>query len=136
MKRIIKNYKEWMGVKSKLNNIRKARKINEGDVVWAAVGENIGVEIDGKSEKYSRPVIVLRKHSDLCFTGVPLTSQPHKGSWYIDFEFQGKRQTAVLVQTRLMDARRAYNRMGKLSKRDHSNILRAYIKFLLNKNMP
>ena len=42
------DYKKWMGVKSDINNGGKTRKINEGDVVWVAVGENVGVEIDGK----------------------------------------------------------------------------------------
>lgn len=133
---MLKNYQKWMGVKSNINNSSKVRKINEGDVVWAAVGENVGVEIDGKSEKYSRPVIVLRKHSDLCFTGMPLTSKPHKGSWYTNFKFQNRCQTAVLIQTKLMDTHRVYNRMGKLSKTDYQKILNAYIKFLANKNMP
>ncbi|MDO5451583.1 MAG: type II toxin-antitoxin system PemK/MazF family toxin [Candidatus Saccharibacteria bacterium] len=136
MKKFVKNYKEWMGVKTKINSKEKVGEINEGDVVWAAVGENVGVEIDGKSEKYSRPVIVLRKHSKSCFTGIPLTSQPHTGSWYTHFVFQGKKQTAVLIQARLMDTRRVYNRIGKLSRMDHSMILTAYIYFLQNKNMP
>lgn len=135
MERIIKNYKKWMGVKATLNNKEEIRKINEGDVVWAAVGENIGTEIDGKSEKYSRPVIVLRKHSERCFTGIPLTSRPHKGSWYANFVFQDKEQTAVLVQTRLFDTARVYSWIGKLSNKDYDYISRRYIK-LIRKNMP
>ena len=130
---IMKNYHKWMAVKSKVNNSEKVRKINEGDVVWVAIGENVGVEIDGKNEKYSRPVIILKKHNNLCFTGVPLTSQSHKGTWYVSFEFQGKKQTAVLVQTRLMDVHRVYNRMGELSKADYEKILQAYIQLLLGK---
>ena len=136
MERKVKNYKKWMGVKSKINNGGKIRRVNEGDVVWVAVGENVGVEIDGKSEKYSRPVIVLKKHSTQCFTGIPLTSQLHKGTWYTNFEFQGKEQTAVLVQTKLMDTRRVYSRMGELSRADYRKVFKSYIEFLLDKNMP
>ena len=136
MPKIIKTYQKWMKRKSIINNGGKYRKINEGDVVWAAVGENVGVEIDGKSEKYSRPVIVLRKHTTQCFTGVPLTSRPHKGSWYASFEFQGKKQVAVLIQTKLFDTSRVYDRIGELSKKDYMHILKSYAKFILNKNMP
>ena len=85
-----KNYQNWMDVKADLNNSGKIRKINEGDVVWVAVGENVGVEIDGKSKKYSRPVVVFKKHSALCFTGIPLTSKKHNGSWYCQIEYQSK----------------------------------------------
>ena len=125
-----------MKVKSDIHGKEKVRKINEGDVVWAAIGENVGVEIDGKSEKYSRPVVVLRKHTERCFTGVPLTSQPHNGSWYVDFEFQGRKQIAVLIQARLMDTARVYNRIGKLSTNDYNEVLRAYIGLIKGKNMP
>ena len=135
-RKIKKTYEKWMKVKSDIHNKDKIRKVNEGDVVWAAVGENIGVEIDGKNEKYPRPVIVLRRHSGRCFTGVPLTSQLHKGSWYMDFEFQGRKQVAVLIQTRLMDAARVYSRMGELSEYDYKRVLDAYIKFIKGENMP
>ena len=127
----IKTYKKWMKRKSAINNAGEYRKINEGDVVWVAVGENVGVEIDGKSEKYSRPVVVLRKHTAQCFTGIPLTSQPHGGSWYADFEFQGKKQVAVLIQAKLFDASRVYGRIGKLSRKDHTHLLNSYIKFIM-----
>lgn len=62
MAKIYKNYRNWMKIKSKINNFGKIRKINEGDVVWVAIGENVGVEIDGKGKKFSRPMVVLRKH--------------------------------------------------------------------------
>lgn len=119
-----------MRVKANINDREEILKINEGDVVWAAVGENVGVEIDGKSAKYSRPVIVLKKHTNRCFTGTPLTSQPHKGSWYKTFKFQNKKQVAVLIQTKLMDTARVYGRIGKLSKHDYDLIHEAYIKLI------
>ncbi len=133
MKRIEKNYKKWMGVKAKVNCSKKLQRINEGDVVWVAVGENVGVEIDGKGQKYSRPVLVLKKHTNRSFTGVPLTSKQHNGTWYTGFEFQGKKQVAVLVQTRLMDTARVYSRMGRLSRKDYSSILNNYVKLIVGK---
>ena len=92
-------------------------------------------KIDGQNDRFSRPVIVLRKHSERCFTGIPLTSKRHKGSWYVSFVFQNRIQTAVLVQARLMDAARVYSRMGELSKKDYMLILKAYVSFIKGKNM-
>ena len=128
--RIIKNYQKWMCLKTRINNSAPIRSIKEGDIWWVAVGENVGVEIDGKNEKYSRPVIVLKKHGRLCFTGVPLTSQCHDGSWYISFEFQNKIQTAILIQTRLFDTRRLYERIGRMSRNDLKIVLDSYIRLL------
>ena len=136
MKRFVKNYIQWMGVKSRVNNKGIIRSFKEGEVWWAAVGENIGVEIDGKNEKYSRPIIILKKHSNLFFTAVPLTSQAHKGTWYTQFIFHNKEETAVLVQTKPMDVTRLYERMGKLSKSDYNKILNSYLRLFQNKNVP
>lgn len=49
-------------------------KITEGEVWWVAIGENVGVEINGKSRYFSRPVIVFRKLSHLGFMGIPLST--------------------------------------------------------------
>lgn len=136
MEILIKNYRKWMGKKSTINNYRIVRSFREGDIWWAAVGENVGVEIDGKNEDYSRPVVILKKHSNLFFTAIPLTSKLHGGSWYIPFEFQKRPEIAVIVQSRTMDASRLYRRMGKLSKRDYDRILNAYLALFRNKNTP
>lgn len=113
-----KDYKKWMKIKAEKNNSSSIRTIKEGDVWWTAVGENVGVEIDGKSKKFSRPVLVLKKFSRFCFMGVPLTSQPKKGSWYVKFIFQNKIQTASLIQARLYDVSRLYNKIGQVPNSD------------------
>ena len=136
MQSITKNYRKWMKRKAAINNFAEHRQINEGDVVWTAVGENVGVEIDGKSDRYSRPVVVLRKHTAQCFTGVPLTSQPHSGSWYANFEFQGRKEYAALIQTRLFDTSRVYSRIGELSKKDYECILDSYVCLITKKMCP
>lgn len=41
---VIKNYRQWMGVKTYINNRNMVRKVNEGDVVWLAVGKNVVCE--------------------------------------------------------------------------------------------
>jgi len=129
----MKDYKDWMRVKTLINNEAPIRSIKEGDVWWAAMGENVGVELDGKNEKYSRPVVVLKKHGKFCFTGVPLTSREHDGSWYVSFEFQMKKQTAVLLQTKLFDVRRLYERIGRVPNSDLKMILEHYIGLLCEK---
>ena len=58
------------------------------------------------------------------------------GVWYVKFEFQKKPEVAALIQTRLFDTKRAYTRIGELSRRDYNAILDRYIDLILNKNMP
>ena len=96
--------------------------IKEGEVWWCSIGENVGVEICGKNEKYSRPILVLKKLSRFGFLGIPLTSKSHKGNWYINFKFKEKQQFAVLAQARVFSVNRLTDRMGTLPRSDYLKI--------------
>lgn len=76
------------------------------------------MEINGKSDTFARPVLVLRKLSRLNFIGVPLTSKNHDGSWYVSFIFKNRNQTAVLSQIRNFSVSRLYNKMGVVPRTD------------------
>ena len=130
MRKNYKDYREWMGVKARVNNHGLVRTFKEGEIWWAAVGENVGTEIDGKSFRYSRPVIIFKKHSKLCFTAIPLSSQLHTGSWYCRFDFRGRAQNAVLVQAKAMDVTRLYEKIGELSRGDYRRIRDAFFKIM------
>lgn len=124
------DFSEWMGVKDRLQKCGAITKFSEGQIWWAALGKNIGVEINGKNDDYSRPVVIFKKLSHLCFLAIPLTSQPHVGTWYVEFNFRGKPEFAVLPQIRIMSVSRLYNRMGKLSTGDFKKIQAGFRKLI------
>lgn len=124
-----KHFPEWMRLKEKLHFRKTFPRITEGDVWWCSFGENVGVEINGKNELFSRPVLIYKKLSRLGFIGVPLTSQIKSGSWYVEFVFQNRRQMAVLSQIRTFSVSRLTRRMGKLEDADILKIKRAMIDF-------
>lgn len=84
------------------------------------------VEINGKSCQFSRPVVIFKKLSRYGFIGIPLTSQDHSGSWYVQFRFQEKRQVAVLSQMRFFSVGRLYGRMGQLDDEDMRRIRKGF----------
>ena len=104
------------------------RTVKGGEIWWCAVGENVGVEINGKNEEFSRPVLVLKKLSKYGFMGIPLTSQEHVGSWYVEFVFQDKKQTAVLAQARVISVFRLYKKMGTVPNSDLEMVKRGFRK--------
>ena len=124
------DYSDWMAIKDKIQKDGKVLKFSEGQIWWAALGKNIGVEINGKHKDYSRPVVIFKKLSNLCFLAIPLTSQPHSGSWYVEFNFKNKQEYAVLSQIRMMSVSRLYNRMSKLSAGDLKKIKVGFRKLL------
>ena len=114
----IKHFKEWIGLKEKIHFSNSAPKINEGDIWWCGCGENVGIEINGKSSRFSRPVLIMKKLSRQGFMGIPITSQEKTGSWYAEFTFLGKSQYAAVCQARVMSASRLYSKIGQIPKTD------------------
>ena len=90
----ISQFIKWMALKRNVNNNEKHHPMyKENEVWWVAIGKNIGIEMNGKSNKFSRPVLIFKKLSPEGFMGIPLTSQKHLGSWYTKFVFQEKINT-------------------------------------------
>lgn len=114
----------WFPLKEQKHNAKpeKIPKVTEGEVWWLAVGENVGVEINGKSEYFSRPVLVFKKLSHLGFMGVPLSTKGHNGSWYVNFSFQESEVCAVLSQAKTFSAARLYNRLGQITEDDMAKV--------------
>ena len=126
-----KDFDAWNTLKKVLND--KHNKIvtpKEREIYWVSIGENIGFEQNGKSEIFSRPVLVLKKFSKRLFFGIPLSTQIKKGDFFYSFEFGSTLQNALLVQGRTFDAKRLENRMGMISEKDFENIKERYIKLL------
>ena len=121
---------EWNVVKEDFHCTpnSKLQFVRNGEIWWVGVGENVGVEINGKSEYFSRPVLVLKKLSHYGFMGIPLTSQRHKGSWYVPFIFQGNVETAVLAQAKVFSTARLYGRIGQIPDTDLEKVREGVIK--------
>jgi len=124
----IKRFLEWIGLKEKLHSKDcKPPYVNEGDIWWASVGENVGSEINGKSKSFSRPVIVLKKLSHGFYFTVPTTTKDKTGSWYVCFRQKEKNMNACLHQARAIDFRRFYSRLGRLDEVDFSKVKREFL---------
>ena len=97
----VKRFLEWVGLKEKMHNKQhKAPLVSEGEIWWASVGENVGSEINGKSDLFSRPVIIYKKLAHSFYFVIPTTSQQKTGSWFINFKQHGKDMAACLHQSR------------------------------------
>ena len=111
----IKRFTEWLKLKKQLDTLTSEPPLfNEGEIWWCYVGENIGVEISGKTNLFTRPVLILRKYDQYSFYGLPLTTKYKEGTWYMPIEFGGKRQTIVLTQGRRFDYRRLQKKIGQI----------------------
>lgn len=127
--KIIKEeFSSWNNVKVSLELHGRQPKISQGQLWWTGVGKNVGSEINGKNERFSRPVLVYRKLCGNQFVAIPLTSQPHEGSWYIHFMQNGKKQTAVVGDAKTMSTKRLYRMIGKIDDADYERVKAGFLK--------
>lgn len=118
-----KKFSEWIDVKEKLHEKNmNVPYVNQGDIWWASVGENIGQEVNGKNKEFSRPIIILKKLAFGFYFVIPVTTRPKYGTWYVPFYYNKRSMIACLHQSRAMDYRRLWSRMGELDSDDFSRI--------------
>ena len=114
----MENFDRWNAEKKRIHSGGVVRTISEGEIWWCGIGQNVGVEINGKSQYFTRPVLIIKKLGRFGFIGVPLTSQEKIGSWYVPFVFKGKKQVAALAQTRNFSVFRLHSCMGQVPNSD------------------
>ena len=128
-KNIIKKFLEWIGLKEKIHNNNSVPPLfNDGEIWWCAVGENVGIEINGKGEAFSRPVYIYKKLSRDGFLGIPLSTILRKGSWYVEISFQEQKIMANLAQCKVLSFKRMYEKMGALDEKDIKKIKNGFLR--------
>ena len=106
---------DWTAVKDKLHRDKKIPTIKDGQVWWCAIGENVGVEENGKGSSYSRPVLIARKLNKNSFVGIPLTSVVQHGTAFVNFYLKGNLETGILSQMRTISVCRLYDLYGEVT---------------------
>ena len=111
-----KDFSKWCSLKQKLHeSITKGPLVREKELWWVSFGENVGSEINGKSDLYSRPAVIIKKLAHGFFLVAPTTSKEHTGTWYVAIVYNGKRTFVCLHQIRVIDYRRLSSRIGQIS---------------------
>lgn len=126
-----KDFRGWIRIKEIIHYKKSLRTIREGEIWWCRIGENVGSEICGKGNDFLRPVLIINKLSKYNFIGVPLTSQTHRGSWYVPFVFRDKREYAVVAQVENISVYRLHHRMGQVWKDDLEKVVNGLVRLLL-----
>ena len=99
--------------------------------------ENIGIEVNGKGERFTRPIFVFKKYDRYSFLGLPLTTKAKAGTWYTSVAFGSGNQTVILAQGRVFDYRRLKEKVGELEEGESDKVIKGYATLHLpHKNRP
>ena len=110
-----KDFDRWNEQKKTLIADIEPVYFREGEIWWVHLGVNIGYEIDGKSDNFARPVIVLRKYNKYSFLALPLTTSTRPNPWKLPLGIIGAKPSfAILSQLRNIDSRRLYQKVASL----------------------
>jgi mRNA interferase MazF len=101
----------------------------EKEVWWAAMGKNIGYEIDGKNDLFERPVLILKGYSrDMCFV-LPLTSKiKNPTPWYQHVVALENGDSAVIIsQGKVLSSKRLLRKHDVIDTEDYNAIVEKFI---------
>ncbi len=125
----ISEIKNWLDLKIKLWTKKDRVVFKQGDIWWCSLGFNIGEEIFGKGEKFTRPVLVFKKFTSNSFLGLPLTTHGKNGSWYVEIKSGGVSRWVLLNQARVLDKKRLTNKISQMSREDFQKVKKRFLEF-------
>ncbi|MBP7992405.1 MAG: type II toxin-antitoxin system PemK/MazF family toxin [Candidatus Magasanikbacteria bacterium] len=103
----------------------------EREIWWAALGKNIGHEMDGKNSSFERPVLILKKFSHSMCLVLPLTTKVREENEnYFKLPIDGKQGAVVLPQPRTISIKRLINYVETVKPEDFSLIKEKFNKIL------
>lgn len=124
---MFKRFLEWIQLKEKIHfKQHKPPFVNEGEIWWVILGDNVGFEINGKSHMFTRPVIVLKKFSSKYFFVIPATTKKKTGTWYFQYISAGMTAVACLQHGRSIDYRRFCSKLGQLELEEFHQLKQAF----------
>lgn len=83
----IKEFDKWLAKKKEVQNIEKKHKVRKGEVRWFSLGVNVGSEIDGKGESFTRPAVIIGQAGPELVLIAPCTSKLHSKEGYTISKF-------------------------------------------------
>jgi len=131
LKEIAQQFIEW--TKRKIRHHTEEEKdvyFREKEVWWAALGKNVGYEVDGKHELFERPVLIIKKYSkDMCFV-LPFTTKIRKPiPWYQSITKINENPSAVNIsQGRTISSNRLLRKEGVIDSDDFNVIIEKFVK--------
>lgn len=113
----MKRFNEWNNIKQSVDDLQtEDHYFKEREIWWCYLGENIGLEQNGKGDSFIRPVLILKKFSRRMCWVLPLSTKVSKGNFFIPVLSESNiiRMTTI-PQLRMIDIKRLRNRFDIVS---------------------
>lgn len=122
-KDLIKIFVDWTKIKVRIHvsNVKKFPR--ERQIWWVSLGQNIGVETNGKNESFERPVLVVKKYNNDSLLVLPISGKIKNGIYYFKFiNNDGKENIVNLSQLRMISQKRFIRKIWKMKNTEYLEI--------------
>jgi mRNA interferase MazF len=124
-----KNFDKWNEVKKQTETSDTKVYIRAGEIRWISVGVNVGSEIDGKGDSFTRPGLVLHVIGSHLALVVPFSTKIKEVPGYFPFEWKGVTTALCIHQLRIVSQKRILSRKGRVSEDRLKMVKDAILKF-------
>ncbi len=109
-----KDFDKWNSVKKALEEENQKVHIRIGEIRWVSLGVNVGSEIDGKGDSFTRPVLILHVIGRSLALVVPMSTKVKDMAGYQTFHWKGKDVSICIHQLKIISQKRIFRRQGKI----------------------
>lgn len=102
----------------------------EKEIWWAALGQNVGYEMNGKHELFERPILILKKYSGgMCFV-LPCTTQIKDDNPWFQYPIQIDDTPSALnlSQGKILSSKRLLRKIETIDTAIYNDIITVFTK--------
>jgi len=133
----VNQFIDWTQFKMTLDHSGSYGFPRKKEIWWASLGRNVGVEINGKNQRFERPVIVIIAFNAESFLVIPISSKIKNHEYLYKFVGNtGEENVAVLSQPRSVSIKRFLRKVGEIDDITFNDIVDRFIGFLHKTKVP
>jgi mRNA interferase MazF len=130
-KEILRVFVEWTKLKVQIHFSEIKAFPVKGEVWWASLGQNIGVEINGKNSDFERPVVVIKVFNNQGMLVAPISSKAKDDQYTIKFRnSESKINSINMSQIKSISSKRFLRKIGELDDETFEKLRKLYHSFV------
>ena len=127
----LKKFVIWTKLKVKIHLSEPAVYPKVKEIWWVSLGQNIGVEVNGKNETFERPVAVIKVFNNLGMLVAPISSKVKEDKYFVQFtNNDGERNIINMSQIRSISSKRFIRKVGELDSESFEKVRKIFLSFM------
>ena len=124
-------FNNWNKLKIQIHKSERFIYPKPREIWWVSLGQNIGVEINGKNTKFERPVVIIKVFNQHSILVAPISSKMGIGKYLQNFINHRNIPNVInFSQIRSLSTKRLIRKAGKLGLEDFEKIKTLFIFFM------